>query len=93
MESLDKKIDAFLAAPAVAVVGASDDKHKYGHKVYVCYEQNGRKAYAVNPNAKTVLGNPCYPDLLSLPETVQSVSIITPPAVTKKSSTTPLRRT
>jgi predicted CoA-binding protein len=78
------KIDAFLAAPAVAVVGASDDKHKYGHKVYVCYQQNGRKAYPVNPNAQTVLGDTCYADLLSLPEKVESVSIITPPAVTKK---------
>ncbi len=84
MESLDSKIDAFLAAPAVAVVGASDDKHKYGHKVLVCYKQNKRKAIPVNPNAQTVLGETCYPDLLSLPENVESVSIITPPAVTKK---------
>lgn len=84
MESLDSKIDSFLAAPAVAVVGASDDKHKYGHKVLVCYKQNQRKAYPVNPNAHTVLSETCYPDLLSLPEKVHSVSIITPPAVTAK---------
>lgn len=84
MESLDSKIDAFLAADSVAVVGASDDRHKYGHKVFVCYKQHDRKAYPVNPNAATVLGEQCYPDLLSLPEKVDSVSIITPPAVTKK---------
>lgn len=65
MESLDSKIDSFLAAPAVAVVGASDDKHKYGHKVLVCYKQNQRKAYPVNPNAHTVLSETCYPDLLT----------------------------
>lgn len=84
MESLDSKIDAFLAAPSVAVVGASDDKHKYGHRVFVCYKQNDRKAYPVNPNATTVMGETCYPDLLSLPEKIESVSIITPPAVTRK---------
>ncbi len=84
MESLDAKIDTFLAAPTVAVVGASEDPYKYGHKVFVCYQQHGRKAYPVNPNATTVLGNTAYPDLLSLPEKVESVSIITPPAVTKK---------
>ncbi|MFN8552855.1 MAG: CoA-binding protein [Candidatus Obscuribacterales bacterium] len=84
MESIDSKIDAFLAAPSVAVVGASDDKNKYGHRVLVCYKQNQRKAFPVNPNAAVVLGETCYPDLLSLPEKVESVSIITPPAVTRK---------
>lgn len=84
MQSLDDQIDAFLAAPAIAVVGASDEKHKYGHKVYVCYQQNNRKAYPVNPNTKTVGGNTAYPDLNSLPEQVQSASIITPPAVTDR---------
>jgi predicted CoA-binding protein len=84
MESLDSKIDTFLAAPSVAVVGASDDKHKYGHKVYVCYQQHNRKVFPVNPNAATVMGNTAYPDLSSLPEQVESVSIITPPAVTRK---------
>ncbi|HEY9677873.1 MAG TPA: CoA-binding protein [Drouetiella sp.] len=84
MESLDSKIDAFLAAPAIAVVGASDDKNKYGHRVFVCYKQNNRKAYPINPNAETVLGEKCYPNIGALPEKVESVSIITPPAVTNK---------
>jgi len=82
--TLDEKIDRFLSAPAFAVVGASDEKHKYGHKVFICYRQNNRIAYPVNPNAQTVLGDPCYSSLLELPESVQSASIITPPAVTKQ---------
>lgn len=77
-------IEAFLAAASFAVVGASDDPRKYGHKVYAVYLRHGRKAYPVNPKAQTVLGNPAYPDLSSLPEPVQAVSIITPPAVTEK---------
>jgi len=84
MDSLDAQIDQFLAAPAFGVAGASDDKNKYGHKVYVCYQQNNRKAYAINPKVSTVLGEPAYPDVASLPEKIESLSIITPPNVTEK---------
>lgn len=84
MSDLDKHIDDFLAAPSFAVVGASDETYKYGHKVYKNYLSHNKIAYPVNPNLKTVLGNPAFPDLNSLPEKVKSVSIITPPKVTEK---------
>jgi Predicted CoA-binding protein len=84
MDSIDQSIDQFLSAPAYGVVGASDDTYKYGHKVYVCYLQNKRKAYPINPNAETVLGNACYKSIDSLPEPVESISIITPPSVTEQ---------
>src|SRR5688500_6142778 len=77
-------VEKFLASPSFAVVGASDDPDKYGHKCYVCLLNHGRKAYPVNPKAKQILGNPAYPNLASLPEKVQAVSVITPPAVTEK---------
>ncbi len=82
MSRLDDQIITFLSAPSFAVVGASDDPSKYGHRCYVCYLRNDRTAYPVNPNASTVLGNPAFPNLASLPENVESISIITPPAVT-----------
>jgi len=82
LSRLDDQIETFLAAPSFAVVGASDDRSKYGHRCYVCYLNNNRKAYPVNPNAATVLGNQAYPDLSALPEKVDSISIITPPHVT-----------
>lgn len=82
--NLDEKIETFLASPAFAVVGASDDPEKYGHRCYVCFLQHGRKAYAVNPNGSEILGNPVYKNLGMLPEPVESISIITPPKVTEK---------
>lgn len=84
MDSLDTQIDQFLSASAFGVAGASDDKHKYGHKVLVCYKQHDRKAYPINPNVETVLGEPAYANVSSLPEKVESLSIITPPPVTDK---------
>ena len=81
---MNSKIDTFLSAPSFAVVGASNDVSKFGHKCYACYLTHNLKAYPVNPREKEILGNPVYPDLASLPEKVESVSIITPPAVTEK---------
>ena len=84
MDALSNQIDTFLAAPSFAVFGASDDPHKYGHKVYACYLQHDRKAYPINPKSPTVMGNPAYTALQDIPERVESISIITPPAVTEK---------
>ena len=84
MDSTDEKIETFLAAPAFAVVGASDDPYKFGHKCYRCYLNHQMKAYPVNPNVPEILGNKTFPDLKSLPEAVESVSVITQPYITEK---------
>ena len=80
----EERIEQFLAAPSFAVVGASEDPEKYGHKCYASLIQHGYKAYPINPKAKTILGNPAFANLAALPEKVQSLSVITPPAVTEK---------
>lgn len=79
---MDKSIREFLAGDAFAVVGASRDREKYGNMVLRAYWRAGRKAFPVNPKNTEIEGQPCYPDLASLPEPVHGVSIITPPAVT-----------
>jgi predicted CoA-binding protein len=79
-----EKIEAFLNAKTFAVVGASQNRAKYGNKVLRAYMQNGRKAYPVNPSEKEVEGLTAYPDLASLPEVPEAVSIITPPPVTEQ---------
>lgn len=84
MDTLDAQIDQFLAAPSFGVAGASDDKHKYGHKVYACYLQHKHKAFPINPNVETVMGNLAYAKVSAIPEKVDSISIITPPNVTEK---------
>jgi uncharacterized protein len=79
-----EKIQQFLKSPAFAVVGASDDATKFGHKVYMCYLRNGMKALPVNPRVKEISGNPVYATLSELPERVEAISVITPPPVTEK---------
>lgn len=84
MVGANSDIDAFLSAPSFGVAGASEVTYKFGYKCFQCLIQSGRKSYPVNPNVTSVLGEKAYPDLASLPEPVQSVSIITPPAVTEQ---------
>ena len=77
-------IEAFLGGSAFAVVGASRDRNKYGNKVLRCYMMHDRTVYPVNPNATSVEGLHCYPDLASVPRPLHGVSVITPPAVTER---------
>ncbi len=81
--TLQERIRAFLAAGPWAVVGASNERAKYGNKVLRCYLQNGKApVYPVNPRASSIEGLSAYPDLAALPEPARAVSIITPPAIT-----------
>lgn len=79
-----ERIEEFLKGRTYAVVGASNDRSKYGNKVLRCYQRAGFEVFAVNPKAGDVEGAPCFPDLLSLPKPVHGASIITPPPVTER---------
>jgi len=68
----------------IAVVGASRNPEKYGHKVYKDLKEAGYKVYPVNPNASEILGDRCYPSLRSLPERPDVVTVVVPPRVTEE---------
>lgn len=82
--AMDQKIEQFLASAAFGVVGASSNRDKYGNKVLRCYQQNNRPVIPVHPKEKQVEGIDCVSSVADLPNTVGSISIITPPAVTEK---------
>jgi uncharacterized protein len=82
--TIQDQIQQFLASPAFGVVGASTNRQKFGNKVLRCYLQNGRKAIPVNPNEPEIEGIPCAAAISDLPPDVESISMITPPAVTAK---------
>ena len=82
--SVREIIEDFLSAGPYAVVGASNDRAKFGNKVLRAYKSKGWKVHPVNPREKEVEGLQAYPDLASLPEKPRGVSIITPPQVTER---------
>lgn len=76
------KINKFLEGSRFAVVGASSNREKYGNKVLRVYQQNKLEVVPVNPAGGEIEGLAAYPDLASIPGTIDGVSIITPPKVT-----------
>ena len=66
----------------IAVVGASDNPEKFGHDIYRDLKRKGYRVFPVNPNRKTIDGDPSYPNLQSLPETPDIVNLVVPPEVT-----------
>jgi predicted CoA-binding protein len=82
--SSQENIKTFLAGKRFAVVGASQDREKYGNKVLRVYKQNEIDVVPVNPTADEVEDLPAYPDLPSVPGNIDGVSIITPPRVTEQ---------
>lgn len=79
--SHSESIEAFLGGDSFAVVGASQNRSKYGNKVLRCYQQHQRTVYPVNPAADQIEGLKAYPKLTEIPEAVHGVSVVAPPAI------------
>lgn len=67
-----------------AIVGASEDRSKFGSRVYRVLRDAGYRVYAVNPNVTAVEGDPAYPTLADLPEPPAVVNLVVPPAVSER---------
>ncbi len=82
--TIQQQIETFLASSAFGVIGASANRDKYGNKVLRCYLQNGKSVVPVNPAERAIEGINCIATITDLPDSVASISMITPPAVTAK---------
>jgi predicted CoA-binding protein len=81
MPTVKQAASEFLANKRIAVTGVSRNP-KSGHGSNIVYQrlrQRGYDVFAVNPNADTVEGDRCYPDLSSIPGGVDAVVIGTRP--------------
>lgn len=79
-----QQYDDFFASDTFGVAGASANRDKYGNKVLRVYQQHGLKAIPINPREKEIEGIPCVASILELPDSVKSLSVITPPEVTEQ---------
>ena len=72
-------IERFLAVGSFVVVGASNNREKYGNKVLRCYAQHGYPVVGVNPRVHEVEGLPCYRSVAEVPGEPRAVSVVAPP--------------
>jgi len=81
---MNSAIEKFFLSPAYAVIGASTNRNKFGNKVLRCYLQHAKTVYAVNPRATEIENVQCFASIAALPDSVQSISVITPPTITEQ---------
>ena len=82
MQKIKDAAAEFLTSKRVAVTGVSRSAGDHGgNVVYTRLRDRGYEVFAVNPNAETVEGDPCYHDLASIPGGVDAVVIATRPEI------------
>ena len=86
METRDQEelIVDFVNRRLWAIVGASQDRNKYGNRVFRSLRHAGYKVYPVNPHLEEVEGEVAYATLSDLPQPPDVVNLVVPPAVTEQ---------
>ena len=85
MPALKEMAREFLEQKNLAVVGVSRDSKKTANFIYRKLRSEGYRVFAVNPNTTTAEGDPCYPDLKSIPEKIGVAIMVTKPNITEQS--------
>ncbi len=80
MQPIASAAAEFLANERIAVTGVSRSGGDHsGNAVYRRLRDRGLEVFAVNPHATAVEGDPCFPDLASIPGGVDAVVVATAP--------------
>ena len=68
----------------VAIIGASNDRAKFGNKAVRAFLQQGYTVYPVNPKQKSIEGLTAYASIREVPVRPAMISIYVPPPVLLK---------
>jgi uncharacterized protein len=63
----------------VAIIGASNNRSKYGNKAVRAFLKTGHKVFPVHPALTEVEGLPCYKSIIDVPERPNLVSVYVGP--------------
>ncbi|WP_427339056.1 CoA-binding protein [Caloranaerobacter sp. DY30410] len=84
MDKIEMNKKEMLEKKVWAVVGATNNKEKFGYKIWKKLKDNGYEVYPVNPKYDNIDGETCYPTLKDLPKIPDVVDFVVPPKVTLK---------
>jgi predicted CoA-binding protein len=65
----------------VAVIGASNDRRKFGNRALRAFRQQGYTVIPINPHEAEVEGVPSYPSVLDVPGPIDIATFYVPPDV------------
>ncbi|MCX7825820.1 MAG: CoA-binding protein [Verrucomicrobiae bacterium] len=70
-----------MSKPAVAIVGASNDRDKFSNKAVRAFLEQGYDVYPVHPTEPLIEGLKAYKSVLDIPAALDKVSFYVPPRV------------
>ena len=65
----------------VAVIGASNNRNKFGNRAVRAFRQQGYTVVPINPNETEVEGLKAYPSVLDVPGPIDMASFYVPPHI------------
>ncbi len=68
-------------AKVVAVIGASNDRRKFGNRAVRAFQQQGYTVVPINPHEAEVEGLRAYASVLDVPGPVDMASLYVPPEI------------
>lgn len=68
----------------VVIIGASNNRSKYGNKAVRAFVKTGHKVFPVHPALAEVEGLPCYKSIADVPERPNLVSVYVGPEILVK---------
>jgi predicted CoA-binding protein len=63
----------------VAIIGASNDRHKFGNKAVRAFLQQGYEVFPVNPKTETIEGVRAFKCIRDVPVRPRRISVYLPP--------------
>ena len=77
-------IREYLSSRAMAVVGASNEKEKFGNLACRELMARGLRVFPVNPHENEICGEKCYHTINELSDRTDRILIVLPPDMTRK---------
>ncbi len=68
-------------AKTVAIIGASNSRHKFGNKALRAFENQGFTVFAINPNETMVEGHRAYPSVLAVDGPIDMATVYVQPQI------------
>jgi len=81
MPRVPEQVAEFLSGKRFAVAGVSRQSGQAANAVFRKLRDSGYEVFPVNPNATQTEGARCYPDLASVPGSIDRVVVVTNPNV------------
>jgi hypothetical protein len=81
MANVPRSVSEFLSGERIAVAGVSRSSSQAANAIFRKLRDSGYETVPINPNASEVEGERCYPDLATVPGSVDGVVVATHPDV------------